>query len=63
MKLLMLRSWLTGPTDIEGLIQQTVASRFDGIEGPIPQDSKQRLALCQGLKNNGLVFIAEASTG
>jgi sugar phosphate isomerase/epimerase len=63
MELLMLRSLWTGPTDIDGLIQQTVASQFDGIEGPIPQDPKQRQFLRQGLANNGLVFIAEAVTG
>lgn len=63
MELLMLRSLWTGPTDIDGLIQQTVVSQFDGIEGPIPQDAETRLALHKGLVNNQLVFIAEVATG
>jgi sugar phosphate isomerase/epimerase len=63
MELLMLRSLWTGPADIDGLIRQTVASRFDGIEGPIPQEPKERKTFGQGLADHGLVFIAEAATG
>jgi sugar phosphate isomerase/epimerase len=63
MKLLMLRSRWTGPTEIDRLIQQTLTSGFDGIEGPIPQDSDQRHSLSQQLTDSGLVFIAEATTG
>ena len=63
MKLLLLRSWWTGPTDLDLLIQQTLSDGFDGIEGPIPQDNQQRQRLRHLLEDNGLVFIAEATTG
>jgi sugar phosphate isomerase/epimerase len=63
MELLMLRSRWTGPADIDGLIEQTVQSGFDGIEGPIPQDAEERQVFSTQLANNHLVFIAEATTG
>ncbi|MDV3349250.1 sugar phosphate isomerase/epimerase [Leptolyngbyaceae cyanobacterium CCMR0082] len=63
MKLLILRSWWTGPTDLDLLVQQTLNDGFDGIEGPIPQDKQQQQQLRQLLQDNDLVFIAEATTG
>jgi sugar phosphate isomerase/epimerase len=63
LELLVLRSWLTGPADLESLVQQTVDDGFDGIEGPIPQDIQQRQLLRRLLQDHGLVFIAEATTG
>ncbi|MEO1445137.1 MAG: sugar phosphate isomerase/epimerase [Cyanobacteria bacterium J06635_11] len=63
MELLVLRSWWTGPSNLDALIQQTLEGGFDGIEGPIPQDKQQRENLHHQLRNNGLVFIAEATTG
>ena len=63
MKLLVLRSWWTGPSDLDLLIQQTLDDGFDGIEGPIPDDKQQRQRLRHLLQANGLVFIVEATTG
>ncbi|MGD1951847.1 MAG: sugar phosphate isomerase/epimerase family protein [Leptolyngbyaceae cyanobacterium] len=63
MKLLLLRSWWTGPTDLDLLVQQTLDDGFDGIEGPIPQDNQARQRLRHLLQENNLVFIAEATTG
>ncbi|MGD1863456.1 MAG: sugar phosphate isomerase/epimerase family protein [Phormidesmis sp.] len=63
MELLVLRSWLTGPSDVEALVRQTLADGFDGIEGPIPQDKQERARLHHQLQESGLVFIAEATTG
>ncbi|MEM9265456.1 MAG: TIM barrel protein [Cyanobacteria bacterium P01_F01_bin.13] len=63
MEILILRSWLTGPTSLDLLIKQTLDDGFDGIEGPIPKDKKQRQYLRHLLQENGLVFIAEATTG
>ena len=63
MKLLILRSWWTGPSDLDLLIQQTLDDGFDGIEGPIPKDKQERQRLCHLLQKNDLVFIAEATTG
>jgi len=62
-ELLVLRSWWTGPSDVDALIQQTLDDGFDGIEGPIPQESQQRRHLRQRLQDSGLAFIAEATTG
>lgn len=62
MKLLLLRSWCTGPSDLDLLVQQTVDDGFDGIEIPIPKDKQDRKKLRQLLQDNGLVLIAEAST-
>jgi sugar phosphate isomerase/epimerase len=63
MKLLMLRSVLTGSAHLNELIQQTVTAGFDGIEGPIPRDPQQRRELRQQLADHQLVYIAEATTG
>ncbi|MEM1255090.1 MAG: TIM barrel protein [Cyanobacteria bacterium P01_H01_bin.21] len=63
MKLLLLRSWWTGSTDLDRLVQQTLDDGFDGIEGPIPQDNQARQRLRHLLQEHGLVFIAEATTG
>ncbi len=63
MKLLLLRSIWSGPSDLDALIQQTVTAGFDGIEGPIPKDDAQRHKLRQHLRDRQLVFIAEATTG
>ncbi len=63
MKLLLLRSWWTGPPELDLLIRQTIDDGFDGIEGPIPKTKQERQRLCHLLQNNGLVFIAEATTG
>lgn len=48
---------------MESLIRQTLDGSFDGIEGPIPEAPDQRKLLCRLLQDNGLVFIAEATTG
>ena len=63
MKFLLLRSWLTGPSDLDLLVQQTVNDGFDGIEGPIPPVKQDRQHLRSLLQKNNLVFIAEATTG
>jgi sugar phosphate isomerase/epimerase len=63
MKLLMLRSVWSGSSNLEQLIQQTIADGFDGIEGPIPRDSYHRRELCKQLAEHQLVYIAEATTG
>ncbi len=63
MELLMLRSFWTGSSNLDELIEQTVKAGFDGIEGPIPQDLAQRQAYRQKLDDHNLVFIAEATTG
>jgi len=63
LELLTLRSWWTGPSELEALVQETLDGRFDGIEGPIPQNKQQRENLRHQLQDNGLVFIAEATTG
>jgi len=63
MELLMLRSFWTGSSNLDELIEQTVKAGFDGIEGPIPQDLAQRREYRQKLDDNNLVFIAEAATG
>ncbi|MEL7070918.1 MAG: TIM barrel protein [Cyanobacteria bacterium J06581_3] len=59
----MLRSFWSGPTDLDELIHQTVEGGFDGIEGPIPDDAQQRTVLRCLLQKHNLVFIAEATTG
>lgn len=58
-----MRSWWTGPANLDALIQQTLEQGFDGIEGPIPPTTEQRTQLRHHLQANGLVFIAEATTG
>jgi sugar phosphate isomerase/epimerase len=63
MKLLLLRSVWTGSTNLDELIEQTVAAGFNGIEGPIPIDEAHQRELRQRLQDNELVFIAEATTG
>jgi sugar phosphate isomerase/epimerase len=63
MKLLLLRSVWSGSTDLEELIEQTVAAGFDGIEGPIPKDESHRRKMKQHLSDRHLAFIAEATTG
>ena len=63
MELLMLRSVWTGPANLDELVHQTIAAGFDGIEGPIPEDPQQRTKLGRSLRDNNLVFIAEATTG
>ncbi|PSB14199.1 sugar phosphate isomerase/epimerase [filamentous cyanobacterium CCP2] len=63
MKLLLLRSVWSGPSDLDALIEQTVADGFDGIEGPIPTDEAQQRKLRQCLNDRHLHFIAEATTG
>lgn len=63
MKLLLFRSVWSGSTDLNELIEQTVAAGFDGIEGPIPKDEDQQQKLRQYLHDRHLYFIAEATTG
>jgi len=62
-KLLMLRSFWTGPGHLDALIRQTIESGFDGIEGPIPQDPLRRKQFSRLLRENDLAFIAEVATG
>lgn len=63
MDLLISRSWWTGPNDLEALIQQTLDGRFKGIEGPTPKEAQKRQYFKKLLRDNGLFFIAEATTG
>ncbi|MGB7416929.1 MAG: TIM barrel protein, partial [Thermosynechococcaceae cyanobacterium] len=63
MDLLMLRSQWTGPTSLEDLIAQTIADGFDGIEGPIPQETVEQRRYKKLLDDHGLVFIVESTTG
>lgn len=63
MKLLLLRSVWSGPSNLDELIDQTVAAGFNGIEGPVPKDDSQRRELHQRLNERHLAFIAEATTG
>lgn len=62
MKLLMLCSGI-GSSNLNELIQQTVKDGFDGLEGPIPRAVEHRRELRQKLDENGLVYIAESTTG
>ena len=63
MKLLMLRSVWSGPSNLDELIQQTIKEGFDGLEGPIPKEIEQRREFRQKLDEHRLVYIAEATTG
>ena len=63
MKLFLLRSYWTGPSDLNALMQETIEGGFDGIEGPIPTDPQRREQFRQRLKAHNLVYIAEATTG
>lgn len=63
MELLVLRSVWSGSSQVDQMIEQTVAAGFDGIEGPIPRDDLQRQALQRYLKDHHLSFIAEVATG
>jgi sugar phosphate isomerase/epimerase len=63
MNLLLFRSVWSGSSNLDELVQQTVAAGFDGLEGPIPHDESQRRALRQHLRDRQLALIAEATTG
>jgi Xylose isomerase-like TIM barrel len=63
MELLVLRSVWSGSSQVDQMIEQTVAAGFDGIEGPIPRDDSQRQVLQQHLRDCHLSFIAEVATG
>lgn len=63
MKLLMLRSFWSGSSNLDEWIQQTLRDEFDGLEGPIPKTPEQRRELRERLDEHRLVYIAEATTG
>lgn len=63
MELLITRSIWSGPSDWDGLLAQTLAGGFNGIEGPIPNSAQDRKTWKQQLDDHGLIFIAEATTG
>jgi sugar phosphate isomerase/epimerase len=63
MELLLLRTVWSGSSNLDELIEQTITSGFNGIEGPLPKDESQRQALQQHLRDRQLAFVAEATTG
>ncbi len=62
MKLVMLRT-ATGEVNLSEFLVETRLAGFDGIEGPIPANPAARKELRQQLQDNGLVLIAESTTG
>jgi sugar phosphate isomerase/epimerase len=62
-KLKTLRSMWGAPPEMSEMLAQTTAAGFDGIEGPPPVDAAERQRFSDALRADGLVYIAEATTG
>ncbi len=63
MKLQLHRSLWTNGFDLAGAIEDCRYGVFDGIEGPVPDESVARKAFIEKLGEAELPFIAEVTTG
>ncbi|MCB1090740.1 MAG: sugar phosphate isomerase/epimerase [Verrucomicrobiae bacterium] len=63
MKRLIYKSLWGHEGTLDEAIRQAVEAGFDGIEGPVPADIGERDRFGAGMKENGLDWIAEVTTG
>lgn len=63
MRLLLLRSLWTNGFDLPAALGDCRTGAFDGVEGPLPEDSEGRRVFIDQLRSSGFPFVAEITTG
>ena len=63
MRLLIFRSLWTNGFDLDAALADCHRGEFDGVEGSVPSDTHLRAAFIASLKDAGVPFIAEITTG
>lgn len=63
MRLLLFRSLWTNRYNLNSAIADCVSGFYDGIEGPVPSEDAERNRFRAMIRDSGLPFIAEITTG
>jgi len=63
MPLLLFRSLWTNGFDLDAALADVSSGLFDGIEGPVPDNSPERVSFIERIASEGIPYIAEVTTG
>jgi sugar phosphate isomerase/epimerase len=63
MQLLTFRSLWTNGFDLDAALKDCGGPNFDGVEGPLPEEANAKAAFVAKIKDHGVPFIAEVTTG
>ena len=63
MRLATFRSLWTNGYDLDGALEECSRGEYDGVEGPVPVELNRRGDFVNKLKDSGVPYIAEITTG